>query len=355
MQKNVEPSDEAPETKKRSTIKDIAARAEVSLRTVSLVLNNTGSISQATRKRVLDIAQDLNYQPNITARGLVNNRSYLFGGSVPRANLSFINAIIAGIEEKCVALNYEPLLASINFRDIAQLDTDIPALEKSLERLLYRRVDGIISFPDRRVMKIYRKILDHHIPLVQILRSLPELSCPCIKVDNLKGTYDAARYLLGKGVGQIGFLRYLNNKFDEAADRYQGYLQAYQEWDRGADPEKWSVPSDLTVQGGYEAALHLLTAAPHLGGIIAATDYAALGCVRACREKGKRIPEEISIIGFDDMEFAAYQGSLPLSTVRQPKESLGMLAVEHLYRMVNGEKVSSMILEPELIVRESSI
>jgi LacI family transcriptional regulator len=192
-------------------------------------------------------------------------------------------------------------------------------MKKSLERLIYRRVDGIISFPDRRVMKIYQKILDNQIPLIQIFRSIPELPCPFIKVDNLQGTYDAACYLFDKGIEDIGFLKYANNKFDEAADRYRGYQKALEERNRKADPEKLSVPCDLTVQGGYEASMKLLRAAPKLGAILAATDYAALGCMRACLEKKKKIPEEISIIGFDDMEFAAFQGYRPLSTVRQPR------------------------------------
>jgi DNA-binding LacI/PurR family transcriptional regulator len=341
--------------RKRATIKDIAAEAKVSIRTVSLALNNAGRISPATRKKVLGIAEEMNYQPNLAARGLVNNRTYLFGANFPRANLSFANSIIAGVEKKCIELNYELLLTSINFRDIAQVDNDIPVMKKSLERLLYRRVDGIISFPDRRVLKMYRKILDSQIPLIQILRSIPELPCPSIKVDNLKGTCDAACYLLGKGIERIGFLKYGNDKFEEAADRYRGYQKALEEWDRKADPEKLSVPCDLTVQGGYEAAMKLLRAAPKLEAIMAATDYAALGCMRACLEKKKKIPEEISIIGFDDMEFAAYQGYRPLSTVRQPKESLGILAVEHLYRMVNGETAPSVMLAPELVLRESSV
>jgi DNA-binding LacI/PurR family transcriptional regulator len=346
---------EARQTARRATIKDIAAEAKVSLRTVSLALNNAGRISQATRQRILGIAEVMNYQPNLAARGLVNNRTYLFGASFARLNLSFANTVVAGIEKKCIELNYELLLTSINFKDIAQLDNDIPVMKKSLERLIYRRVDGIISFPDRRVMKIYQKILGGQIPLIQVFRSIPELPCPFIKVDNQQGTYDAACYLFDKSIEDIGFLKYTNNKFEEAADRYRGYQKALEERDRKADPEKLSVPCDLTVQGGYEAALKLLKAAPKLRAILAATDYAALGCMRACLEKKKKIPEEISIIGFDDMEFAAFQGYRPLSTVRQPKEGLGILAVEHLYRMVNGETVPSVTLKPELVIRESSV
>jgi DNA-binding LacI/PurR family transcriptional regulator len=343
------------ERKKRATIKEIAASAGVSLRTVSLALNNAGRISADTRKRVLDIAKTMNYRPNLAARGLVNDKSYLFGGSIPRANLSFISAVIAGIEQKCIELNYEPILASINFKGIAQVDPDIPTLEKSLERLLYRGVDGIICFPDKRVTKTYLKILENRIPLIQIFRTIPDLPCPFVKVDNVKGTYEAASYLFGKGIEKIGFIKYLDNKFDEAADRYRGFQKAYAERDKKADTEELSAACDLTVQSGYEAAKKLLTSVPKLGGIIAATDYAALGCMRACLELGKKIPQEISIIGFDDMDFAAYQGYQPLTTVRQPKESLGMLATDYLYRMVMGEKVPSVVLEPELIVRESSL
>jgi DNA-binding LacI/PurR family transcriptional regulator len=340
---------------KRVTIKDIAARARVSLRTVTLVMNNTGRISAATRKRVLDIVKSMNYRPNIIAKGLVSNKTYLFGVNLPTMDFSFIHIIIAEMERKCIELNYELLLATTKFPDFALLENDISGIENSLERLLNRRADAIVCLPDVRAMKYYEEIISAGIPLLQLLRIVPELPCPVIKVDNEKGMHTAVTHLLDKGLRTIGFLKYKEAGFQEASDRFTGFRRACEERGISPDEDRLVQSCDLTVKGGYEATLGLLKRNPHLEAIVAATDYAALGAMRACRDKGKRTPEDISIIGFDDMEFALYQGYRSLTTVRQPKEALGALAVDYLYRMINGEQVQSVVLEPELILRESSL
>ncbi|MDR0719637.1 MAG: LacI family transcriptional regulator [Treponema sp.] len=342
-------------SKKRITIKDIAAQAGVSLRTVSLVMNESGRISKATRKRVLEIAAAMNYRPNPIAQSLVNRRTYLFGVNFPYLDVSFNHTIIAGMERKCVELDYELLLSSNKFSTFTYMENDIPIMEKSLDRLVYRRVDGIVSVPDIRAIKSYREIISNDIPLLQILRNIPELPCPSILVNQERGMYLAVKHLLDRGLREIAFLHYGDTKFQEAANRYIGYLQAFQEQGITADFDRLVLACDLTFQGGIDAARRLLQINPRLEAIVAATDYAAVGVMRACMEAGKNIPGDISVIGFDDMEFALLQGHRTLSTVRQPKEQLGMLAAEYLYRMVQGEEVSSLVLEPKLIIRESSI
>jgi LacI family transcriptional regulator len=341
--------------KKRITIKDIAARAGVSLRTVSLVMNESGRISKDTRKRVLEIAAVMNYRPNPIAQSLVSRRTYLFGANFPYLDVSFNHTIIAGMERKCVELDYELLLSSNKFSTFSYMENDIPVMEKSLNRLVYRRVDGIVSVPDIRAIKSYREIIANDIPLLQILRNIPELPCPSILVNNEQGMYLAVKYLLDRGLREVAFLHYRDTKFQEATDRYTGYLRAFREQGIAADFGRLVVPCDLTFQGGIDAARRLLQINPCLEAIVAATDYAALGVMRACMEAGKNIPGDISVIGFDDMDFAFLQGHQSLSTVRQPKEQLGMLAAEYLYWMVQGEEVPSLVLEPELVIRESSI
>jgi DNA-binding LacI/PurR family transcriptional regulator len=340
---------------KRTTIKDIAARAGVSLRTVSLVMNKAGRISAATRERVLEIAADMNYRPNPIAQSLVNRRTYLFGVNLPYLDVSFNHVIIAGMERKCVELDYELLLSSNKFSTFSYLENDIPVMKKSLDRLVYRRVDGIVSVPDIRAIESYREIIAHNIPLLQLLRNIPDLPSPSIMVNNENGMRLAVKRLMDRGLREIAFLHYGDPRFQEAADRYRGYLSAFAEQGIDADLGRLVVPCDLTFQGGIDAARRLLQINPRLEAIVAATDYAALGAMRACVEAGKNIPGDISIIGFDDMDFASLQGHQTLSTVRQPKEQLGMLAAEYLYRMVQGEELPSLVLEPELVIRESSV
>jgi DNA-binding LacI/PurR family transcriptional regulator len=341
--------------KKRVTIKDISAAAQVSIRTVSLALNNAGRISHATRKKVLKIAQKLDYRPNILARGLVSNKTYLFGVNIPYLDLSFVNTIITGMEQKCIELNYELLLTSMGVSDISFSDYDIETLKHSLERLIFRHVDGILCFPaGDSALKYYQKILEQGIPLIQLLRPIPALACPTITVDNERGMYLAVKHLIGGGRRKIGFIGYRDSNFQEVKDRLAGYLRAFRESGLKTNPDRMVAPCGLDFRGGYEAAISLLKRNPKLDAIVAATDYAAAGAVRACMDRGKKVPEAISIIGYDDMNFAELQGYKTLSTVRQPKRQIGVLAAEMLYRMVQGEAVSSVILEPDLILRESS-
>jgi LacI family transcriptional regulator len=337
--------------RKRITIKDIATRAGVSLRTVSLVMNNSGRISEATRKRVLELAAAMNYRPNPIAQSLVNRRTFLFGVNLPYLDVSFNHVIIAGMERKCVELDYELLLSSNKFSTFSYLENDIPIMKKSLDR----RVDGIVSVPDIRALTSYQEIIANEIPLLQILRNIPELPCPSILVNNEGGMYLAVKHLLDRGLREIAFFHYGDTKFQEAMNRYAGYLRAFREQGIAADFSRLVVPCDLTFQGGIEAARRLLRDGRRLEAIVSATDYAALGAMHACVEEGKDIPGDISVIGFDDMEFAFLQGYKALSTVRQPKEQLGMLAAEYLYRMVQREKLPSLVLEPELVIRESSV
>jgi DNA-binding LacI/PurR family transcriptional regulator len=288
------------------------------------------------------------------ARGLVNNKTYLFGVNIPYLDLSFTNTIITGMEQKCIDLQYELLLTSMGVSDISFSDYDIGTLKHSLERLIFRHVDGIACFPAGGALEYYENVLEQGIPLIQLLRPIPDLPCPSITVDNERGMYLAAKHLLDHGRRRIGFINYHDPRFTEIRDRFRGFIRAHEEGGFSLDQDRYVVSCTLDFQGGYEAAKTLITRNPGLDAIVAATDYAAVGAVRACLDQGKKIPEEISIIGYDDMDFAELQGYKTLSTVRQPKRQIGVLAAELLYRLIQGETVTSVILEPELILRESS-
>jgi DNA-binding LacI/PurR family transcriptional regulator len=339
---------------KRVTLKDISAAAQVSIRTVSLALNNQGRISQATRKKITKIAQKLDYRPSILARSLVSNKSYLFGVNSPYLDLSFINTIIAGMEQKCIELRYELLITTMGISDISFFGYDIETLKNSLERLVFRQVDGIACFPEGGALKHYQRVVDQGIPLIQLLRPLPALACPSITVDNEQGMYLAVKYLADSGRARIGFLKHHDSGFIEAHDRLRGYARALEESGLKLDRDRFSAACDLGFRGGYDAARQLLKRRLRLDAIAAATDYAAAGAVRACLDLGKKVPEEISIIGYDDMDFTELQGYKSLSTVRQPKRKIGALAAEMLYRMSQGETADSVVLQPELVLREST-
>jgi len=343
-----------PRKQKRVTIKDISAAAGVSIRTVSLVMNNTGRISEATRKKVYKIMKKYNYQPNILARGLVNDKTYMFGVNIPYLDLSFINTIITGMEQKCIDLGYELLLTTMGVSDISFSDYNINLLNNSIERLIFRHVDGIACFPAEGALDHYKMILERGIPLIQLLRPIPALDCPTITVDNRKGMYLAAKYLLSEGRRHIGFLNYKGSQFSEVEERYAGFIGANEENGIDVDLKRYVVSCNLDYRGGYEGAKTLIERCPKLDAILSPTDYAAAGAVRACMDMNKKVPEKISIIGYDDMDFTQLQGYKSLSTVRQPKRQIGILAVDMLNRIIQGKKVSSIVLEPELVLRDTS-
>jgi len=342
------------QNQKRVTIKDISAEAKVSIRTVSLVLNNTGRISDATRKKILDIAKKLDYRPNILARGLVSNKTYLFGVNIPYLDFSFTNVIITGMEQKCIELQYELLLTTMGVSDISYLDYDLYGLKNSLERLILRRVDGIACFPAEGAIEHYERILKQGIPFIQLLRPISALTCPSITVDNKRGMYMAVKHLLDTGHRYIGFLNYRDPTFPEVRDRFIGFISAHEESKISFDRERYVISCNLDFNGGYEAAKTLIGRCPKLDAIVSSTDYAAAGAIRACLDMNKKVPEEISVIGYDDMDFTELQGYKTITSVRQPKRQIGMLAADLLYRIIQGETVSSIVLEPELIIRESS-
>ena len=201
---------------------------------------------------------------------------------------------------------------------------------------------------------IYKGTIGSNILLIQLLRPIPALDCPSITVDNKRGMYLAAKYLLDKGHRCIGFLNNRDPNFSEIRDRFTGFISAHEESGLQINQEQCVVSSDLDFKGGYEASKILIKRCPKLDAIVSPTDYAAAGAIRACFDLNKKVPEEISIIGYDDMDFANLQGYKTLSTVRQPKRHIGILAAEMLFQIVQGEAVSSIVLEPELILRESS-
>lgn len=340
--------------KRQVTIKDIAQRMGLSNRTISLALNGQGRISQETRKQVLEVARELGYRPNLLAKGLVENKTFAIGVIFPIIGVSFVNRIIAGMEMACIQSDYEIILCSSSSSSLPMILPDLEFERGSVQRMIRRRVDGVICLPDPRAYAEYAEVLSEGIPLLQLFRRVPGLDAPCLGVDNEKGSFDATMHLIELGHRSIGFLRYEDSSFEEINSRYQGYLKALVQSSVSLDLERFAESCDLTFEGGYRAGKLLLARAPEVTAVVAPTDYAALGFMRACSELGRRIPEDISIVGFDDLDIAYYQVEHPLTTIKQPKEEFGAKAFEMLYALIQGHTVESENMSPELVLRAST-
>ena len=331
---------------KKATIKDIAREAGVSPRSVSYAVNGTGRISAETRERILKIAERLNYQPNILAKGLVGQKTYLIGVVLPYLSSSFFTDIINGIEECCVGDGFDIILGNSSSRTVSEKNV--------IKRMVNRQVDGIICCPDPRYFEFYQELKATNLPLIQIMTHVRGVDATSLLVDDEHGGYIAAKHLLDLGHERIGFLDYQESFYEEIGLRKNGFLRALLEKGISLEVNRYSEPSDLTIEGGYAAALKLLERNPSLTAIFAATDRAAIGAVQAVLSLGRRVPEDISIIGYDDIDLAEHQVLYPLTTVAQPKELIGEISYGMLGRLIAGESVASQLLTPELVPRKTT-
>jgi DNA-binding LacI/PurR family transcriptional regulator len=332
---------------KAATIKDIARAVGVSPRSVSAALNNSGRVSPATKERILTVAKEMNYSPNVLARGLVQHRTYLLGALFPYASVSFFNEIISGIEKECSLRGYDLLLGNASLID----EREEP---RALMRLVNRNVDGILCAPDPRAYQLFGRFADRSLPLVQVMTRVQGLNLPFVGVDNDAGGYMAARHLLDLGHERIGFLQTDRSWYAEIHDRRAGYLRALLEAGVKIDVARYTVTSDLSIEGGYRAMRTLLARAPDVQAVFAPTDYAAIGAIRACMEAGRRVPEQCSVVGYDDLELARRQIVYPLTTVAQPKQEIGTIAFQLFEQAADGETPEPVLKRPSLVVRETT-
>jgi LacI family transcriptional regulator len=332
---------------KGSTMKEIAGLAGVSIRTVSLALQGEGRMSGETRERVRRIARELNYRPDLAAKGLRMRRSFLIGAVFPYLNVSFFNRAIGGIEEACFAAGFDIMLSS---------PPGAEGSASSLDRLIARKVDGIIAAPSPWAYGEYRGVEEAGIPLLQVFARAPGLAAPFVGVDNEAGGRMATAYLVGLGHRSIGFLASSIEPYAEMDQRYKGYLEALVEAGIRIDAERLRAKAGdlLDLDAAQGAAAELLARVPEMTAIFAPTDYAAIGAVRACGAAGLRVPEDISVIGYDDIEIAGCQIEHPLSTVAQPKEELGREAFAALLELMATGRTEDRLMKPTLVPRATT-
>lgn len=324
------------------TLKDIAQELGLSVKAVSTGLNGTGRLSPETRKKIQEAARRMGYTPNVAARSLVTHRSSFIGVLVPYLNSSFFGNIIAGIEEVAGEHDFTLLLDS--------LDCDENRQRRVLSRLMQRNVDGIILYPQRHQIGLAESLKAIGVPVIQVMNHFAEFGEYAVMVDNLTGGREATEHLIGLGHRKIGFIGH-DDESPELVARHRGFDAAMRAHRLGTE---CCCKCFMSIESGREAALELLTAHPEVTALFAASDVAALGAIRAALELGRRIPEELAIIGFDDLEIAARQMVYPLSTMAQPKERIGQLAARMMLDLFAGKTVESQLLNAPLVVRKTT-
>lgn len=328
----------------RVTIKHIAKEAKVSHTTVSRVFHQDPRISEPTKNRVLRIAKQLNYRPNIMARGLVKQQTYLIGLIVPDIMTSFFPEIIQGIEEVAAKEGYSIILYT------SEDDTDREI--KYTELLLSKGVDGLIICPvfGSDVIDLDEIISQDKKPVVYIGSPISGVNGLFVSVNDEKIGYIATKHLLQLGHRNIVHLSG-NPHAMLSRQRLKGFQKALKEYGLSPAADK-IIQSGFTINSGSEAMTRVLKRNPRPTAIYAVCDYSAIGAMQVIRQANLAIPQDIALVGTDDLNIAVLI-EVPLTTVSQPKYQMGAIAADKLIQNISGKPVKDTILETKLIIRDS--
>jgi len=325
------------------TIRDVAKAAEVGLATVSRVLNNSGYVKPETRERVLHAAEQLGFVPNMVARSLVRKTTSTIGLVIPDITNPFFPAVTRGVEDAASEAGFTVFLCNT--------DND-PAMEaQDVRKLRERMVDGIIfvGTTDRR--ELVESLLAENVPVVVTDRLVADLEVDSVLVDNVAGAKAACRHLLDLGHTRIAHAAG-HRQTRTGQERFTGYSQALLDAGFPAD-DSLVAWGDFTTESGYRVAQVLLGRTPHPTAIFAGNDMMAFGVLRAAQEAGISVPDDLSVIGFDDIQMAGLFRP-GLTTVRQPAYDMGRVAMSLLQERMAGTSSNGSrhhLFQPELVVR----
>lgn len=332
-------------SKEKATIKDVAAKAGVSISTVSKVISGNYPVSEKTRKKVLKVIKELNYQPNLTARSLVLKKTHTIGVVLPDIHGEFFSEIIKGIDKKAREFGYHVLLTSSH--------SDLKELDEVLISLLNGRVDGLIIMnPTLKSVYVESRLL-RKVPLV-LLNCCGEIqNADVILIDNYAGAYNLTKHLIKHGHKKIAVITGPSDNLD-SIERLRGYKDALRESGIEPSPEL-EFQGDFTESSGYEIMKTILSLPDKPTAVFALNDDMAIGAIQYSKKAGIRIPSDIAIAGFDDIPMASYIHP-SLTSVHVPIDRAGILAAEKLFERIekgSQAKFTKVVLETTLVVRES--
>ncbi len=327
------------------TIKDVAKRAEVSIATVSRILNGKDRVSPLLAERVLLAAKELQYQPNDVARALKIKESRSIGLIIPDIENPFFPALVRGVQDAAKIHNYAVILCNTDGKKDEE--------KKYIQFLYSKRVDGI-AFTESVDNKKNIALLDSlGIPVVLLDRRVEGMKASGVSTDNRLGAFMATKHLIEKGKRRIAFISG-SPKLSSGADRASGYQDALLHYSIQYD-KKLAFIGAFTYESGYAAAENLLLSRHQFDAIFASNDIMAIGAIECLNKYGIRVPEDVAVVGFDDIRLATWYKPL-LTTIRQPVYEMGQYAIKLLVEHITGERSSSYekIFVPELMIRQSS-
>ncbi|MCL4377704.1 MAG: LacI family transcriptional regulator [Actinobacteria bacterium] len=327
-------------------IRDIAKKAQVSVATVSHVINKTRHVSDELIDRVVKAMMELDYQPNLLAGSLRRKKSSTIGLIIPDSS----NMLFSGVEK-----NIEDILFSQNYNVIVCNSAyDIGRELEHLNTLRSKMVDGVIIVPATMDGKHLEKFRNIGIPIIILDRMIPDINEDTVLVDNYKGGYDAAKYLLSLGHTDVGYIDRISDH-SHSLERKKGFAKAFEEQGLFFDTNN-IVRGGFTFNAGIEAVKKLLEENSRITAIFTFNDINAFGAIRGLADLGLKVPEDISVIGYDGTPLSEIY--IPrLTTVRYPIIEMADVVSKLLLKRIAEpvfKKAIKKIIPPELIIREST-
>lgn len=330
----------------KSTIRDVAKYANVSISTVSRVMNAPETVVPEKRSKVQEAIEALQYQPNGFARGLIYKKSDTLGVMIPDIENPYYAGLIRGMQDAAVKLNHSLM--------ICNTDHDKQRTIAYVQNFFEKQVDGIIFASDSLHEEYYEEMQRYRLPFVLASTNAPEYDIPSVDIDNEQGAFDAVKHLIESGHRHIGMISFPLDRTISGGPRYSGYKKALSEFGIASCGSCIEF-AERRFEHAYAAAELLITRCPDLTAIFAASDEFAMGTISYLRDQGKSVPEHMSVIGFDNIRMS--QMFIPkLTTIDQPTYDIGYRSVEKLYELITTGEVAvlSEKLPHHLIVREST-
>lgn len=328
-----------------ATIQDVAHLANVSVATVSRVLNNSNSVKPDTQHAVMEAIRKLGYQPNLLGRNLRRLQTKMVLVLLPTISNTFYSKIVQGIEDVGHKNGYNVMICTTG--------ADVQREQVYLELLKNRLADGII-FMAPQIDAVDLSEIGKNYHVVQCCEYKEGAEVSRVSIDNSAAAYEATQHLIKLGHRKIGFIS-SNSGFLSASRREEGYKAALRDAGIELNPG-WIQYGDYGFKSGLRVTKGFLQMDEPPTAIFAISDMMAIGAVRAIEEHGLRVPDDVAVMGFDNISFAAMYDPR-LTTISQPQYDMGSIAMNMLLDQIKGKekKVQQIILEHELVIRESTI
>jgi len=323
---------------------DVAKLANVSTATVSRVLRKPDKVSKDTRQKVMEAIKQLNYQPNMVARQFRTKETKTVLVVIPDVTSPFFSEVLRGIEHTALESGYRVILGDT--------ENDINREHEYIELLLQQQADGAILLTARMDRTRLEEIANQF-PVVLACEYIDELDIPTVSIDNINGARRATEHLIQLGHTRIAHIAGPMNVI-LSRDRLKGYEQAIISHQLQID-SLYIKEGDFSLESGYDQMLHLLELEIPPTAVFVFNDLMAIGAIKAAKDKGLRVPEDVAVVGFDNIKMTSvFEPNI--TTIDQPKYEIGKKAMDLLLNLMNGEALQKkkFVLKDELIVRESS-